>query len=303
MQLCASHAGSTLAAFLEVSPLKLSTFCVRSSSWMRGRFQLSSRRGLTHVIVSFAGAYEYIDLVFPGDDMSLERIIVDIDFQSQFKVARPTDEFDICMRVSPAVFVGRQDVLLQLVDILSDAARRSLRTQGMHIPPWRRMEYLKAKWVSPYKRTTNEQPSSSNNSDTSPHGAHSPQPVSPAWPCHTVSPARRIPSKLPGRERGMPVMAAAVQLPVYGADLNLGVTILPMHQPVKPDVVVYNGQLFSAKGFPAFTGSADDGVFPPQPVSVKRPQRQNSNVVSQLRQQMQQYAVANGELLCHQQQC
>ena len=259
------------------------------------------------MIVVFSGAYEYIDVVFPGDDMKLERIIVDIDFQSQFQVARPTDEFDLCIRVSPVVFVGRQDVLLQLVDILSDAARRSLRTQGMHIPPWRRMEYLKAKWVSPYKRTTNERPSLSLNNATpvnmSPHGTAVSHPAVPEWPCHTVSPARRIPSKLPGKERGMPAMAAAIQLPAYGADLNLGVTVLPVHQPVQPDVVMYNGQLFSAKGFPVFTGGADNGIFPPQPLPVIRPHRQSSNVVSQLRQQMQQYALSHGELVRQQQQC
>jgi len=36
---------------------------------------------------------------------------------------------------------------------VSEAAKQSLKKKGMHVPPWRRAEYVKAKWLSPYTRT------------------------------------------------------------------------------------------------------------------------------------------------------
>jgi len=40
------------------------------------------------------------------------------------------------------------------VRVASDAARRSLRAHGLHVPPWRKTRYMLAKWLGPYKRST-----------------------------------------------------------------------------------------------------------------------------------------------------
>lgn len=101
------------------------------------------------------GDYEYLDVLFPTDSIPRERLVVDLDFRAQFQVARPTPHFEVALQAAPAVFVGRVDRLQQLVELLSDACRRSLRMQGLHLPPWRKAEYLRAKWLAPYKRTTN----------------------------------------------------------------------------------------------------------------------------------------------------
>jgi hypothetical protein len=34
----------------------------------------------------------------------------------------------------------------------ADAARASLKKRGLHLPPWRKPEYMRAKWLSPYNR-------------------------------------------------------------------------------------------------------------------------------------------------------
>jgi hypothetical protein len=49
--------------------------------------------------------------------------------------------------------VGRLDRLQQIVEIMSEACKQSLKKRGMHVPPWRRPEYLRAKWFSAYKRS------------------------------------------------------------------------------------------------------------------------------------------------------
>ncbi|CAL9086846.1 unnamed protein product [Musa acuminata var. zebrina] len=97
-----------------------------------------------------AGEHEYIDVVIEGGD----RLLVDVDFRSEFEVARPTNSYRAVLQHLPSVFVGRSDRLQQIVAFASEAARQSLKKKGLHVPPWRRPEYMKAKWLSPYHRTT-----------------------------------------------------------------------------------------------------------------------------------------------------
>ncbi|KAJ7977322.1 Protein of unknown function (DUF506) [Quillaja saponaria] len=96
-----------------------------------------------------AGEYEYIDVIIEE-----ERIIIDIDFRSEFEIARSTKSYQAILQILPYIFVGRSDRLLSIIAIVSEAAKQSLKKKGMHIPPWRKAEYVKAKWLSPYTRTT-----------------------------------------------------------------------------------------------------------------------------------------------------
>ncbi|CAD5164807.1 uncharacterized protein LOC135584582 [Musa acuminata AAA Group] len=100
-----------------------------------------------------AGEYEYIDVVMDGGD----RFLVDVDYRSEFEVARPTKSFRAVLQHLPQVFVGRSDRLQQIVAFASEAARQSLKKKGLHVPPWRRPEYMKAKWLSPYQRTADRE--------------------------------------------------------------------------------------------------------------------------------------------------
>ncbi|KAH9288777.1 hypothetical protein KI387_032894, partial [Taxus chinensis] len=104
------------------------------------------------------GEYEYIDVILEGAGLmgKSERLIVDIDFRSQFEIARSTAHYDAVLQMLPVIFVGKADRLQQIICIVCDAAKQSLRKKGLHIPPWRKSEYMRAKWLSPYKRTTNE---------------------------------------------------------------------------------------------------------------------------------------------------
>ncbi|XP_073395130.1 uncharacterized protein [Physcomitrium patens] len=109
-----------------------------------------------HAGIFPGGDYEYIDVVFTGLDESAARVIVDIDFQDQFEIARPTAQYKNVYQMLPAVFVGTANRLLQILNVISEAVKRSLKKKGMFLPPWRKPEYVKAKWFASYKRTTNE---------------------------------------------------------------------------------------------------------------------------------------------------
>ncbi|KAK1379942.1 Guanylate kinase [Heracleum sosnowskyi] len=97
-----------------------------------------------------AGEYEYIDVLVDGE----ERILIDIDFKSEFEIARPTSNYKTILQSLPYIYVGKADRLKQVVSIISEAAKQSLKKKGMHIPPWRKAEYMRAKWLSSYTRTT-----------------------------------------------------------------------------------------------------------------------------------------------------
>ncbi|KAM1083791.1 hypothetical protein ACFX19_022546 [Malus domestica] len=100
-----------------------------------------------------AGEYEYIDVMVEGD-----RLLIDIDFRSEFEVARSTGVYKAVLQSLPYIFVGKSDRLGQIVSIVSEAAKQSLKKKGMHFPPWRKAEYMHAKWLSPYTRNAVHRP-------------------------------------------------------------------------------------------------------------------------------------------------
>ncbi|KAG8636757.1 hypothetical protein MANES_15G034600v8 [Manihot esculenta] len=94
-----------------------------------------------------AGEYEYVDVNIGG-----ERLLIDIDFRSEFEIARSTGAYKAILQSLPYIFVGKWDRLGQILSIVSEAANQSLKKKGMHFPPWRRAEYMRAKWLSPFTR-------------------------------------------------------------------------------------------------------------------------------------------------------
>lgn len=94
-----------------------------------------------------AGEYEYVDVIVDG-----ERLIIDIEFRSEFEVARSTKTYKSILQTLPHIFVGKADRLSKIICILSEAAKQSLKKKGMHIPPWRKADYVQAKWLSPPTR-------------------------------------------------------------------------------------------------------------------------------------------------------
>ncbi|CAN0886767.1 hypothetical protein LINGRAHAP2_LOCUS15436 [Linum grandiflorum] len=101
-----------------------------------------------------AGEYEYIDVIVSGG----ERVLVDIDFRSEFEIARSTKAYRLILQTLPQIFVGNADRLQKIIAVVCEAAKQSMKKKGMHVPPWRKVEYVKAKWLSPYTRTSTQSP-------------------------------------------------------------------------------------------------------------------------------------------------
>lgn len=81
-----------------------------------------------------------------------QRLVVDVDFKSEFKIARPTKSYRAVLQSLPAIFVGKPERLQQVVALAAEAARRSMKRRGLLLPPWRKPEYMKAKWLAPHSR-------------------------------------------------------------------------------------------------------------------------------------------------------
>lgn len=101
------------------------------------------------------GEHEYIDVVADRSSETSDRIIIDTDFRSQFEIARPVSHYQATLKLLPVIFIGKALKLEQILQIMCKAAKCSLKQNAMPVPPWRTLEYTKAKWFSVYQRCSN----------------------------------------------------------------------------------------------------------------------------------------------------
>ncbi|XP_022722667.1 uncharacterized protein LOC111279868 [Durio zibethinus] len=107
------------------------------------------------------GDYEYIDVI-----VERERMLIDVDFRSEFEIARSTGVYKAIVQSLPFIFVGKPDRLDRIVSIVSEAAKQSLKKKGMHLPPWRKTEYMRAKWLSQFTRASSQSDDVSTKTDS-----------------------------------------------------------------------------------------------------------------------------------------
>jgi uncharacterized protein (TIGR01615 family) len=100
-----------------------------------------------------AGSYEYIDV--QSNAKTTSRYIIELDFASEFEIARPASAYTRLMQLLPRVFVGKSEDLKTIVKLMCDEAKRSLKSRDLSLPPWRKNRYMQNKWFGPYRRTVN----------------------------------------------------------------------------------------------------------------------------------------------------
>ncbi|XP_031285866.1 uncharacterized protein LOC116144561 isoform X2 [Pistacia vera] len=96
-------------------------------------------------------SYEYIEVMVNKSNINggiPTRLIVDIDFRSQFEVARPTKTYNDLISILPAIFVGTEEKLKEIISLICRAGKESLKEKGLDIGPWRSASYMRAKWLS-----------------------------------------------------------------------------------------------------------------------------------------------------------
>ncbi|KAK9037627.1 hypothetical protein V6N11_022531 [Hibiscus sabdariffa] len=94
-----------------------------------------------------AGDYEYIEIVTENESGETVRLVVDIDFKSQFELARPSPTYKELTDALPSIFVGGEEKLKNIISVVCSAAKHSFREAGLHVPPWRTSAYMHSKWL------------------------------------------------------------------------------------------------------------------------------------------------------------
>ncbi|CAH8354728.1 unnamed protein product [Eruca vesicaria subsp. sativa] len=91
-----------------------------------------------------ARKYEYIEVI-TGSKM--KRIIIDLDFKSQFELLKQTDGYKDVTQMLPTVFVATEERLKRVVSLVCGEMKESMKKEGMSRPPWRTTRYMLAKWL------------------------------------------------------------------------------------------------------------------------------------------------------------
>lgn len=104
------------------------------------------------------GGHRYVDVItgelsnskslHGAKSSSDQRLIVDVGFPAHFEIARPLPAYQRLIAMLPSTFIGKAELLQRVVRIMCQAARASLESQDMPIPPWRSFSFLYAKWFS-----------------------------------------------------------------------------------------------------------------------------------------------------------
>ncbi|KAH7838690.1 hypothetical protein Vadar_029974 [Vaccinium darrowii] len=96
-----------------------------------------------------SGAHDYMDIIVSGT-----RYIIEFSLSAEFSIARATESYTSLLQLVPPIFVGKVEELKQVVRLMCNAIKVSMKSVDMHVPPWRRFGYMKAKWFgSNFERT------------------------------------------------------------------------------------------------------------------------------------------------------
>ncbi|CAI9089389.1 OLC1v1023955C1 [Oldenlandia corymbosa var. corymbosa] len=98
-----------------------------------------------------AGEHVYLEVLSnsqtSGKSDQVIRVIVELNFKSEFKMAKSCEEYDQLINKLPDAFVGKPERLKSLIKILCGASKKCMKDKKMHMAPWRKHKYMQAKWL------------------------------------------------------------------------------------------------------------------------------------------------------------
>ncbi|KAK9678053.1 hypothetical protein RND81_11G185000 [Saponaria officinalis] len=76
------------------------------------------------------------------------RVIIELNFRAEFEMGRASQEYNQLIKKLPQVYVGKQEKLRKIIKVLCSAAKKCMKDKKMHLAPWRKNEYMQAKWLN-----------------------------------------------------------------------------------------------------------------------------------------------------------
>ncbi|KAL8228694.1 hypothetical protein R6Q57_013594 [Mikania cordata] len=102
-----------------------------------------------------SGEHTFLDVIDNSSPKKGEvRVIIELDLRGQFEMKKASDEYNTLVAKLPDVFVGKADRLQTVIKILSIGAKKCMREKKMHLGPWRKQQYMLAKWLRVTERNT-----------------------------------------------------------------------------------------------------------------------------------------------------
>ncbi|KAL9253205.1 hypothetical protein AKJ16_DCAP13794 [Drosera capensis] len=102
-----------------------------------------------------SGEHTFLDVI--DDNVSQQkkeiRVIIELSFRAEFEMGWENYEYKRLVSRLPEAFVGKAEKLKALIKILCSAAKKSMESNKMHMGPWRKQNYMQAKWFSLCDRT------------------------------------------------------------------------------------------------------------------------------------------------------
>ncbi|XP_077251058.1 uncharacterized protein LOC143890306 [Tasmannia lanceolata] len=100
-----------------------------------------------------SGEHTYVDVIDAAiGKKAVVRVVIELDFRSEFEMARANTEYNELISHLPQVFIGKEERLRSLIKILCTAARKCMKENKMHMAPWRKHKYMEAKWFGTCER-------------------------------------------------------------------------------------------------------------------------------------------------------
>ncbi|XP_054800268.1 uncharacterized protein LOC129304583 [Prosopis cineraria] len=102
-----------------------------------------------------AGEHNFIDVIDSKSSKKGEvRVIIELNFRAEFEMARGSEDYNRLVRRLPEVFVGKAERLSNVIKVMCMAAKKCMEQKKMHLGPWRKQRYMRAKWLGPCERNT-----------------------------------------------------------------------------------------------------------------------------------------------------
>ncbi|KAL2344051.1 hypothetical protein Fmac_005336 [Flemingia macrophylla] len=101
-----------------------------------------------------SGEHAFVDVIDSTNKKQDVRVIIEVNFRSEFEMAKASEEYNGLVRKLPEVYVGKVERLSNIIKVLCMAAKRCMKENKMHMGPWRKHKYMEAKWLGPCQRDT-----------------------------------------------------------------------------------------------------------------------------------------------------
>lgn len=102
-----------------------------------------------------AGEHTYMEVVQKTTSKGEVKVIIELNFKTEFMMARGCEEYNRLIDRLPDVYVGKTERLKTLIKILCSASKKCMKDNKMHMAPWRKHKYMQSKWLGkPEKHPT-----------------------------------------------------------------------------------------------------------------------------------------------------